>query len=381
MKTHRQRSCLTLAVLFAVLAPVSAAAQSDILLQLRSGSPQGDRFRVDSAGGFVALGNLGVGIIPFSNEGDRTMWYPFRAAFRSGSITGGVGGCPDCWNDANMGFFSWAGGWNTMARGNYSFAHGSESRAEGQFSVAMGDRSRVHAPAGGPFATAGFAMGSQANVHNRAGVALGELVTSNGQTAVAIGYSNTASADRALALGRGATAAHYGAFVWGGTQNSTQTNVVSSTTTGEFTVRAPGGIRMRSNYTLTTGCNIAAGGGAWSCSSSRTLKEMFVPVNGEEILHRLRATPVTTWNYIAERREVRHMGPMAEDFRAAFGLGDEDTSIGVLDIAGVNMAAVQALERRTAGLREELVDRDRRIAELEARIARLEALLTPGSDD
>jgi trimeric autotransporter adhesin len=75
------------------------------------------------------------------------------------------------------------------------------------------------------------------------------------------------------------------------------------------------------------------------------------------------------------------MGPMAEDFRAAFGLGDEDTSIGVLDIAGVNMASVQALERRTAELREELADRDRRIAELEARMLRLEALLTRGNDD
>jgi trimeric autotransporter adhesin len=138
---------------------------------------------------------------------------------------------------------------------------------------------------------------------------------------------------------------------------------------------------MRSNYPLTTGCNIAAGGGAWNRSSSRNLKEMFIPVNGEEVLQRLRATPVATWNYIAEGREVRHMGPMAEDFRAAFGLGDEDTSIGVLDIAGVNMAAVQALERRTAELREELADRDRRIAELEARMLRLEALLTRGNDD
>src|SRR4051794_41657565 len=68
------------------LAPASAAAQSDILLRLRSGSPLGDRFRVDSASGFVAKGVLGVGIIPFTGAGERLMWHPNKAAFRAGSI-------------------------------------------------------------------------------------------------------------------------------------------------------------------------------------------------------------------------------------------------------------------------------------------------------
>ncbi|HEX6039906.1 MAG TPA: hypothetical protein VFZ20_17770, partial [Longimicrobium sp.] len=85
-----------------------AAAQADILLQLRSGSPAGDRFRVDSAGGFVALGNLGIGIIPASGNGERLMWYPFKGAFRAGGI--GSGGT--MWDDANIGFYTWAGGFN-----------------------------------------------------------------------------------------------------------------------------------------------------------------------------------------------------------------------------------------------------------------------------
>jgi hypothetical protein len=84
-------SALALAVLAAALAPAApAGAQSDILLRLRSGSPLGDRFRVDSAGGFVALGALGIGIIPASGKGERLMWYPFKGSFRSGGI--GVGG-------------------------------------------------------------------------------------------------------------------------------------------------------------------------------------------------------------------------------------------------------------------------------------------------
>ena len=70
---------------------------------------------------------------------------------------------------------------------------------------------------------------------------------------------------------------------------------------------------------------------------------------------------------------MRHLGPVAEDFRAGFGLGVDDRSIGLLDIAGVNFAGVKALETRTTQLQAEVdalkADRDqmaRRLAELEA---------------
>jgi hypothetical protein len=96
---NRMRIAATaLAGLALVAAFTPAAAQSDILLQLRSGSPTGDRFRVDSAGGFVALGSLGRGIIPASGNGERLMWYPYKGAFRSGGI--GSGGT--MWDDAHV---------------------------------------------------------------------------------------------------------------------------------------------------------------------------------------------------------------------------------------------------------------------------------------
>ena len=78
-----------LLALGAAFAPAPAAAQSDILLRLRSGSPLGDRFRVDSAGGMVALGSIGIGIIPASGQGTRMMWYPYKAAFRAGYADAG----------------------------------------------------------------------------------------------------------------------------------------------------------------------------------------------------------------------------------------------------------------------------------------------------
>jgi hypothetical protein len=85
--------------------------------------------------------------------------------------------------------------------------------------------------------------------------------------------------------------------------------------------------------------------------------------------------PVNSWSYIGEQGNVRHLGPFAEDFRAAFGLGTDERSIGLLDIDGVNFAAVKALETRTEQLQQQIQERDRRIADLEARLERLEAAI------
>src|SRR3954465_6069590 len=132
-----RRSVLRAALAAATLLPlaghaVPAAAQSDILLRLRSGSPPGDRFRGDSGSGFVAKGFIGIGIIPFTGAGDRTLWHPFKAGFR----TGGVDGTQ--WDDSNFGFYSFASGYNTIAQGNYSIAAGYGSWALQSYGVGLG---------------------------------------------------------------------------------------------------------------------------------------------------------------------------------------------------------------------------------------------------
>jgi hypothetical protein len=113
---------------------------------------------------------------------------------------------------------------------------------------------------------------------------------------------------------------------------------------------------MRSNLTLTTGCSLAAGGGSggWACTSTRTLKENYVPVDGEELLAKIRTIPLNRWTWIEAPEGRTHMGPFAEDFYAAFGLGTDSMAIGHQDIDGVNMAGVKALEARTTQLREEI---------------------------
>lgn len=331
------------AVLFAAVVAVSglaavpqqASAQSDILLQLRSGSPAGDRFRVDSASGVVARGVLGIGIIPISGAGERMMWHPYKAAFRAGSI----GSAGTQWDDANIGFYTWAGGYNTIALGLASFAMGYQSLAQGSYSVALGYTGNA-----------------------------------DGTGAVAIGYRTTADADYSVAIGqRASTNGHAGALVL---SDASTTDSTEASANNQFSSRYAGGYRLFTNATTTTGVSLAAGGSSWNVISDRNAKTGFRPVDGESVLRKLRAVPVTSWRYKdEENRSVRHVGPMAQDFHKAFGLTDSDKVINTSDLDGINLAAVKALEARTAGLRRELDEKNRMISELEARLSRVEALL------
>jgi hypothetical protein len=77
--------------------------------------------------------------------------------------------------------------------------------------------------------------------------------------------------------------------------------------------------------------------------SDRGVKADFAPVDAHDVLMRLAAIPVETWSYKFEDSSVRHIGPMAQDFAAAFGMGDSDRLINMVDASGVSIAAIQAL--------------------------------------
>jgi Chaperone of endosialidase len=124
--------------------------------------------------------------------------------------------------------------------------------------------------------------------------------------------------------------------------------------------------------------------------SDKTTKENFKPVDGEAVLGKIRGFELTSWNFIGhDPKEFRHYGPMAQDFFAAFGhdgvgkIGT-DTTINSGDMAGILMIAVQALEKRTAELKQkeaQLAVLESKVEELKAKhayfetvVARLEAL-------
>lgn len=365
-------------VTMSVVTPATLQAQSDILLRLRSGSPVGDRVRIDSAGGFLALGTIGVGIIPASGAGYRMMWHPQKVAFRAGYADAGLQ-----MDESNIGYYSWAGGALNTAKGNYSFAMGNANLAEADCGIALGSANRVFGNATDGFATCGVAMGINNRVRDNAGVAMGQGNNSRGDAAFALGYFSTANADYSMAFGyRASTAGFVGAKVFG---DASIADSILAIANNEFAVRAAGGFRFRTTANLVNGCNIPAGGTTITCTSSRTTKTNFGQIGGEDVLSRIATMPIMTWSFIEEPGNVKHVGPFAEDFYAAFGLGSDDKAIAIQDVGGINMLAIQALERRTTELAaarasaDALAGRVTQLesanAELQQRLERLEAAL------
>ena len=181
------------------------------------------------------------------------------------------------------------------------------------------------------------------------------------------GSANTASGHNALdsnTTGNNNTAIGFFADVSAG-------NLLNATAIGSGAiVNASNKIRL-GNAAVT----VIEGQVAFTNSSDKTKKENFQPVDGEGVLGKIRGFELTSWNFIGhDPKEFRHYGPMAQDFYAAFGhdgvgqIGTE-TTINSGDMAGILMIAVQALEKRTAELKE----KEAQIAVLESKVEDLEA--------
>lgn len=109
--------------------------------------------------------------------------------------------------------------------------------------------------------------------------------------------------------------------------------------------------------------------------SDVNVKMGFLPVDGAEILQKLLDMPVTTWSYKAEGSDVIHMGPTAQDFYAAFGLGDDNKHIAALDTNGVALAAIQELARLSQAQDARITALEQQNADMEQRIEALEKLV------
>ena len=324
-------------------------------------------FKVFQNGSFVATGNLGIGVSPWQGKGYRTSWDSYKGAFRSGYAD-------NEWDDANVGFFSWAGGSNSTAIGLYALAFGDTNSAESTSSIVFGSGNQVKG-------AAGFSAGAGNRVCDTYGVALGNNAKSGGPlingrcdpetfnlrglAAVAIGYNVTADQDHSTAMGKFASNNGFqGTFIWSDGSAQASADTFRNTANNEFAARATGGFRFRTNLTGTTGCNLPAGSGVFNCTSSKFTKENFT--KEDSVLSRLRKIPVTSWNYISEGRQVRHLGPMAEDFFEQFELGTGNTSIGVQDLAGVSIAAVKELD-------DQLQQKNAEIEKLQSEVKQLRA--------
>jgi hypothetical protein len=309
------------ALLFAALlvsgSAFPAVAQTPDSLIAASYSGQ-SRFRVNIDGGALFGGaydgGTSSGGIAAEGAGTRMMWYPQKASFRAGHVSGTQ------WDDANIGYFS--------------VAIGQEVRASGDGGTAFGVRS-----------------------------------TAAGSSTFAVGEDNTASGAASVALGYHAhTNARQGSFVFG---DRSTVDTIRAGVNHSANWRVSGGFRIFTSSNLSTGVTIQSGAsvsnwgqsnsviststgarlgtdGVWYDVSDVNRKHLFAAVSGEDVLLRLRNLPIQSWSYRVDDASVRHIGPTAQDFHAAFQLGSDETTIGGVDSNGVALAAAQALEARTA---------------------------------
>lgn len=379
-------SSLVLAALLGLGGPASAQTVVDVRSTCDTAGIPGCQglarsvFRVDDSGGIVATGDLGVGIIPASGAGLRMMWYPYKGAFRAGHAD--AAGQMD---DANVGFYSWAGGAYNVAAGIYSFAMGNQNtvQSSAQCGMALGSGNVVYG-SGGSIATCGIALGLNNDVHDHVGVAIGQNARSDGDVAVALGFRANAWGDYSVAIGyRASTGGRTGAFAL---SDASTTDSLVATANNQFSGRFAGGYRLFTNATRTTGVALNAGGSSWNVVSDRNAKEAFAPLDAEALLQRLARLPLSTWRYRDAGTDERHVGPMAQDWQALvdgpLGLNADDLTINQGDFDGVNLAGIVALEARTRALAEENAALRAEVEAMRAdraadaaRVARLEATL------
>jgi len=305
-------------------------------------------------GGTYDGGTSGGGI-PAEGAGTRMMWYPAKAAFRSGHVSGTQ------WDDANIGYFSVAIGESVRASGDHGVAFGIRSTAAGSSTFAAGEDNTASG-------AASVALGYHAHTNARQG----SFVFADRSTVDTLRAGVNHSASWRVSGGfRVFTSSNLstGVTIQSGaaTSNWGQSNAVISTSTGAYLSTA----------------------GEWQNVSDVNRKHLFEDVSGEAILGKIRDLRIQQWSYRVENDHVRHIGPTAQDFHAAFGLGSDDRVIPAVDAEGVALLGLQALEARTtllqaenAALRSE-VDALRAAGEAaeerhrrtDARLAQLEALL------
>jgi hypothetical protein len=284
---------------------------------------------------------------PVSGPGRRMMWYPEKAAFRVGQVDN------DDWDRDNIGRYSFGAGRRALANGFCAMALGYNAKATGSLTTASGYNSWA-----------------------------------DGDYSVALGYDAHAGGQQSVAMGSEVFSNGKGAFFFGDSDPH-NTGPRGSGTPNEMGMRFNGGYYFITDDVFNfIGVRVPAGGNSWVTISDERLKEKFLPVEGESVLQKISKLHLTTWNYKAQDpKTFRHYGPMAQDFFAAFGTDAYgtigcDTLINQQDFLGVNLVAIQALEKRTtqhAAENHALKELNARLAAsqeaLTARLAKLERLL------
>jgi hypothetical protein len=200
------------------------------------------------------------------------------------------------------------GSLGSLTNGSDNSAYGSESLytlKNGNANVAVGDSSLESIPSGNDNTAVGY---------------YAFLGLTNGSSNIALGY------DAGFYLHQGSGDIYIG--------ND------AATTNSETNIIRIGEAQTKTYLVGTVYANTVA------LTSDRNAKENFTAINVSDILAKIAALPVTRWNYKTDSHAEQHIGPMAQDFQAAFQLSADDKHISVVDEGGVALAAIQGLNRK-----------------------------------
>jgi trimeric autotransporter adhesin len=351
--------------------------------------------------------------------------YSNRVGGDFASVIGGL-------NNTASGFASTAAGSGNTASGNYSTALGDNDIAFGTSSTAMGSGTIAE----GPGCTT---MGESTAATGIAATAMGYLTSAYGNYSLAAGYcsavlnngsfvwadssSTTPFSDSApnqflirasggVGIGTsqappgglrvasgglavtGASSPNYGTAQGVFLEQGTGFVGIFPTDIGlvyaydyahgqplPLVLNSPGGnvgIGTTSpGFLLQVGVNGAyCNGTTWVSVSDRNAKEDIAVINPRKVLEKVSALPITEWKYKVEADGAEHIGPMAQDFHAAFGLnGADDKHISTVDEGGVALAAIQGLNQKVEAQQAELKQKETEVTELKQRLAALEKIV------
>lgn len=278
--------------------------------------------------------------VPISGTGNRMMWYADKAAFRAG-------GClSSSWNKDSIGTYSFAGGFDSRATNSSSIALGFNAIARGLYSIAIGSNTIAS-----DYSSVAIGEGTLASGY--AATAIGSGTIASGRAATAMGSNTEASGNYSTALGRYVkTNGKTGSFIIGDDGSQRLNNVYYSDVNNQMQMVFAGGYRLYTGSAI-SGVYMNGGDNSWSAVSDSTKKEKLLPVDGELFLNKISKLRLSSWNYKGQSaKQYRHYGPMAQDFHNAFGKDAYgnigcDTLINQQDFLGINLIAIQALEKRT----------------------------------
>lgn len=276
-------------------------------------------------------------------------------------------------NTASADFASVGGGSGNIAGADHAVVAGGEANnVTGDHAVVAGGLQNTAASA--PSVIFGNTEGFSAvsgGLDNYAGGAF---------SVVPGGYFNAAVGEGTFVGGCQAEADYPGTFMWA-SMDTTQSqggcsaqSLMHDTGPSQFIVQASGGFFLYSGFRgQDLGVTLPSGSGSWSSTSDRNTKANFAVVDTSSLLAKIAALPLSTWNYKAQAETIRHLGPMAQDFRSAFGLGEDDKHISTIDSEGVSLAGIQALYKLSQEKDQKIAELARTVEDLTRRLVAIEA--------